>query len=372
MRYALLMVNLRRALPDKGGHVMVALIAVAAAGFAGACRSTANTSAISADTWAVVNGKTISRQEVEKAYKRAQDPAQTPSEEEALAAKLNVLNDLVTQQLLLAKAAQLKLEVTPGELDTAFAETKKNIPDDAFQQELSRRGMTVSELRDALKGELLARKVVAQDVAAKVTVTDQEINEFFNANRAQFNVPEEAYRLAQLVVTPVREAQQTNRRGDDATTPQLAAEKTQALLERLKAGASFAELAADYSEDPESSQRGGDLGLVPVSRLMQAPPAFRDAVINKPAGSITVVSQNGAHSIVLVVAHESAGQRDPSMPVVREQITQALRTRKEQLLRTAYLAAIRNDTQITNYLARRLVESNGKLPNLSLAGPGSK
>jgi hypothetical protein len=358
------MSKLTRSSPDKCGHVIVALTALVVAGFAAACRSTTATQAVSADTWAVVNGKSISRQEVDKAYRRAQDPSQPLSDEEALAAKLNVLNDLVTQQLLLAKASQLKLDVTPGELDTAFADTKKNIPDDAFQQELTRRGMTPTELRDALRRELLARKVIAQEVAAKVAVTDQEINEFFNANRAQFNVPEEAYHIAQLVVTPVRETQQTNRRGDDATTPQLAQAKTQALLERLKTGASFSELA--------SSQRGGDLGLVPVSRLMQAPPALRDAVINKPAGSVTVVSLNGAHTIVLVVAHEQAGQRDPSMPAVREQITQTIRTRKEQLLRTAYLAAIRNDAQVTNYLARRLVESNGKLPNLSLAGPGSK
>jgi hypothetical protein len=99
---------------------------------------------------------------------------------------------------------------------------------------------------------------------------------------------------------------------------------------------------------------------------------LREAVINRAPGSVNVVNMNGAHTIVLVVAHVAAGQRDLSTPEVREQITQALRTRKEQLLRTAYLASLRNDTQITNYLARRLVESNGKLPNLSLAGPGSK
>jgi hypothetical protein len=84
------------------------------------------------------------------------------------------------------------------------------------------------------------------------------------------------------------------------------------------------------------------------------------------------VSLNGAHSIVLVVAHESAGQRDLSSPEVREQITQTLRTRREQLLRAAYLASLRNDAQVTNYLASRLVASNGKLPNLPLAAPGTK
>jgi len=348
-------------------------VAFVFAGFLVACRSTATSSTpVSADTWAVVDGHSISRQDVDKAYRRAQDPSQSLSDEEVLSAKLNLLNDLVLQQILLDKAAQLKLDVVAGEIDTAYADTKKNIPDDAFQQELTRRGVTPAELRENLKRELLARKVVEHEVGSKIAVTDQDVTAFFNANRAQFNVPEESYHIAQLVVTPVREPQQTNRRGDDAATPQEAAAKTQALLERLKAGAPFAELAADFSEDPETSVRGGDLGLVPVSKLMQAPPAMRDAVINRAAGSVNVVTMNGAHAIILVVSHEQAGQRDPSIPAVREQITQALKGRKEQLLRTAYLAALRNDAQVTNYLAKRLVESNGKLPSLSLTGPGSK
>ena len=350
------------------------VVVLATAGFIAACRSTATTQGpVSADTWAVVNGKNISRQDVDKAYRRAQNPAQPLSDEETLTAKLNVLDELVTQQLLLAKAAQLKVDVTPAEVDAAYNEAKKNIPDDAFQQELTRRGMTPAELREGLRSELLARKVITQEVGSKVAVSDQEISDFYNANRAQFNIPEEAYHIAQLVVTPVREPQQTNRRGDDATTPEAANAKVQALLERLKSGASFAELAADYSEDPESSPRGGDLGFVPVSRLRQAPPPLRDAVINKPAGSVSVVSLNGAHTIVLVVAHESAGQRDLSTPEVKDQITQGLRGRKEQLMRAAYLAALRNDAQVNNVLASRLVASNGKLPNLPFTtAPGAK
>ena len=61
-------------------------------------------------------------------------------------------------------------------------------------------------------------------------------------------------------------------------------------MERLKAGASFSDLAIGYSEDPESAPRGGDLGLVPMSRLKQAPPPLRDAVLQKPAGGVNVVS----------------------------------------------------------------------------------
>jgi hypothetical protein len=96
---------------------------------------------------------------------------------------------------------------------------------------------------------------------------------------------------------------------------------------------------------------------------------LRDAVLKKAPGSVNwVVGQGGAHSIVLVVAHEPAGQRDLSTPGVRDRITEALRGRKEQLMRAAYLTAVRSDAQVTNYLARRLVETNGKLADAQPAG----
>src|SRR5262249_19564402 len=162
---------------------------------------------------------------------------------------------------------------------------------------------------------------------------DKEIADFFNANRAQFNVAEEAYHIAQIVVTPVREPQVGNATGDDATTPQAAAAKVQMLMERLKAGASFGDLAVGYSADPESAQRGGDLGFVPVSRLRPAPPPLRDAVLNKTPGSVNVANMGGAYTMVLVVEHEMAGQRDLSTPGLKDRISQTLRGRKEQLLR---------------------------------------
>ena len=213
----------------------------------------------------------------------------------------------------------MNLEVAQTDLDTAYNNAKKNMTDDAFQQELTRRGLNVTDMREGLRRELLTQKLIAQEVGSKVTVTDQEVADAFNANRAQFNVAEESYRLAQIVVTPVREPQVGNATGDDATTPQQAAAKVQMLMERLKAGASFRDLATSYSEDPQSAQRGGDLGLVPISRLNQAPPALRNAVIGKEPGAVNVAaSGNGAYTMVLVVSHEKAGQRDLSTPGVRD------------------------------------------------------
>jgi hypothetical protein len=74
-----------------------------------------------------------------------------------------------------------------------------------------------------------------------------------------------------------------------------------------------------------------------------------------------VINQNGASAIVYLVAKQAAGQRDLSTPGVKDQITEALKARREQLLRSAYLTALRTDARITNHAARRVVEANGKV-----------
>ena len=324
----------------------------------------------SPDAWAVVDGREIKRDDVEKAYRRSSQTNPTQSEDEAMVAKLSVLNDLVVQDILLNKARELKIEVADTELDQAYAEARKDIPEEQFQLELNRRNLTAADMRDGLRRELMAQKVIEREVSSKITITDQDIADFHKANIAQFNRPEDTYRIAQIVITPTREPQRTNRSGNDAGTPQEAASKAQAMMARLKQGAQFAELAADFSEDPQSAQRGGDLGFVPLSALQKAPPPLRDAVLKANPGTVTMVNMGGTHTLVLLVAKEPAGQRDPSMPEVKQGITNTLKGRKEQLLQAAYISSLRNDVVVVNVLAQRLLESQGKMPSLAPAAPG--
>ena len=317
----------------------------------------------SATAWAVVNGHEISRDDVEKAYRRAVPDNQQvqPSEEEAYTAKLNLLNELIVQEILLAKAKELKIELPESELETAFNEAKKNIPPAAFDEELKKRNLTAADMREDLRRNLLAQKVVDKEVGEKATPSDADVTAFFDANKAQFNRTEDSVRIAQIVITPVREQQRANRTGDDAGSPQEATAKAQMLMQRLKEGIAFGDLAADFSEDPESAQRGGDLGFVPMSALAQAPPPLRDAVLKSNPGTVQLVSQGGAHTIVLIVAKDKKGQKDLSMPEVKTAISSTLKNRKEQLLRAAYLSALRNDATVTNVLAKQIVQAGGKV-----------
>ncbi len=336
--------------------------ALAASFLASACGSgkSASEPAVTADIWAVVDGRTITKDATEKAYRRTRDPNETLSSEEATAAKLSVLDDLIIQDLLVAKATALKVEVPAAELDTAFTSARGSMNDEQFKQERTRRNLTEADVREGLRRQLLAEKVIEQEVSKQVAVGDPDVTRFFEANRDQFNLAEEAYHIAQIVVTPQRDPQIANTTGDDAATPQEAAAKARSIMEKLKAGTSFRELATSYSEDPASAQRGGDMGLIPVSQLQQAPAPLRNAVLNKTAGTVNVASAgNGAFTIVLVVAREAAGQRDLSTPGVKDRITTTLKARKEALLRAAYLTSLRNDATVVNHLARRVVQAKG-------------
>ena len=343
------------------GLVFPATVLALAVTVAGCSKEAKAPATAGADTWATVDGRAITRDEVEKAFRRTQDGAATLSPEEAMTMKLSILNEMILQDILLAKARALKIEVPDSELDAAYADRKKNMTDAVYEEELKKRNLAGPDMRESLRRELITKKLLDQEVVNKVAVSDQEVNDFYNANRAQFTVPEESYRIAQIVITPDRAPQQVNRTGNDATTPQEAAFKVRMVMERLKAGAQFTDVAMDYSEDPETAQRGGDLGLVPVSALNKAPEPLRKAVIGQKPGTVNVASSGGIHTIVAVVAHEQAGERGLTTPGVKDGISGTLKQRKEQLLRTAYLSAARGDAEVTNHAARRVVESQGKV-----------
>ncbi len=73
------------------------------------------------DVWAVVNGKEIKREEIDKYYRTRVNPeGQEPSQEEALSLKLNVLDELINNEILLERAKKLNLEASDGEVEERF------------------------------------------------------------------------------------------------------------------------------------------------------------------------------------------------------------------------------------------------------------
>jgi peptidyl-prolyl cis-trans isomerase SurA len=322
----------------------------------------------SPDVWAVVNGQEIKRDDVDKYYRTRVNPeGQAPSQEEALSLKLNVLDELINNEILLERAKKLNLEASDGEVEDKFTELKSPYTEDEFQRQLKERGVSVDDLKSDLRRQLSITKLLNHEVVAKITITDQDITDSYNANKAQFNVMEPRYRISEIVVTPRKEPQIRNLKNDDATNEVEAQRKIKMLEDKLNSGADFAQLAMDYSEDMNSAAMGGDLGYVPESALNQSDPTLKKFVMGMKAGQVSqpvaIQSKDGPRIVILkLISRESPGQRNISDPQVQQTIRDTLRNHKEQLLRAAYLTIARDDSRVTNYLAQQIIEAAGKLP----------
>ncbi len=316
------------------------------------------------DVWAVVNNHEIKRDEVERYYRSAAASQTTPpSNEEALSLKLNVLDQLINNEILLQIAQKENLLATDGEVEDKFTEAKSPYTEEEFQRQLKDRGLTMDDFKQDIRRTLSIQKLINREVVNKINITDQDVTDYFNQNRAQFNVAETQYRIAQIIVTPHKDPQIRNRKNDDATTDAEAKTKTAALLKRLNDGEDFSQLAMDYSEDPTTASTGGDVGYIPESSLDKTDPALKKAVLSLKAGQISgVIQLHDGYYILKLLAREAPGQRELSDPTVQQSIRDTLRQRKEQLLRVAYLTVARENAKVTNYLAQQVLESSGKLP----------
>jgi len=322
-----------------------------------------------ADVWARVNGHEIRREEVEKYFRGlVMQQGQEPSAEEAALLKLNIIDELINNEILLERARTLGLEASDGEVEDKFTELKSPYTEEEFQKQLRDRGLTVEDQKRNLRQQLSVQKLLNREVVSKITITEQDISDFYSANLPQFNVAEPLYHVAQILVTPVKDRQIRNRKNDDATTDAQAQKKVEALLKEIDNGADFAQVAMDYSEDPTNATNGGDLGNMPESSLrdpkQETPELARAVLALRPGGVSRVIkTRDGSYHILKLISRESAGQRTLADPQIKERIRGTLRNRREQLLRAAFLAACREEARVENYYARQVLEAAGRVPS---------
>jgi peptidyl-prolyl cis-trans isomerase SurA len=316
------------------------------------------------DVWAVVNGKDISRAEVDKYYRtRVNADAPAPSQEEALSLKLSILDELINNEILIERASKMNLVASDAEVEDKFTESKSPYTEEEFQKKLKDTSLTVDDLKSDIRRQQSVQKLLNREVVAKISITDQDVTDFYQKNRSQFNVAEPQFHIAQIVVTSHPDPSVHNRKNDKATTEGEAKRKIAVLEQKLSSGSDFGQLAMDYSED-STATTGGDLGFIPESALNKSDPVLKKTVLEMKPGQVTppIGVPNQGYRILKLITKEPAGQRDLADPQVQQTIRDTLRNRKEQLLRSAYMIEARDDSHVTNYLARQIIESAGKLP----------
>ncbi|MBI1941784.1 MAG: peptidylprolyl isomerase [Acidobacteria bacterium] len=335
-----------------------------AAGLTAACLALipacSRKAAADADVWAEVDGKVIRRQLVERYYRtRMTAGSDASSPEQALSFKLNILNELINNEILVARASRAGITVSEAEVDTKVAELQSPYSKQEFEQKLKDQGMSAGDLRQEIRQNIIITKLINKDIVASISVSDADIREYYDRNQASFNVPELQYHLAQIEVTPVDDPEVRNLKNDDAKTPQAAQRKIQALYARLQSGEEFGTVAQEYSEDPRTASGGGDMGFIPIS-VLDANPTLKQAVASLNVGQMSGIlrSQSGFH-ILKLLGREQPGQREVTDPQVQSAIRRTLMNEKEQLLKAAYIESLRNAVQVTNYLADRIVAAGG-------------
>jgi peptidyl-prolyl cis-trans isomerase SurA len=319
------------------------------------------------DVMATVDGRKIFRTDVDKYYENQVASAQqAPAGEQATALRLNILRQMIDDEILMRRAEKLGLLATEEEVDRKFNEIKAPFTQEEFDKRMQDRKITVADFKRDIRRSITVDKVLNKEVSSKINITDQDITEYYNAHKAEFNLIEPQYHLAQIMVTPSPNPQVHNQ-NDKAQNEGDARKKIQMIANRLDSGDDFATLAMKYSEDPETAGNGGDLGTVPESGLKGTDSATRDTVIRlKPGQYSPIVSvvnpatkQAVGFRIVKLVAKEPAGQRDLSDPRVQQAIRSQLHDRREQLLKAAYYEVLRDSAKVENYYAKKVLDNNG-------------
>jgi peptidyl-prolyl cis-trans isomerase SurA len=310
--------------------------------------------------WAEVDGKPIYREQVERHYRnRTSAASDTDNREQELSFMLNILDELISNQVLLAHAAHARVTVSEAEVDDRIAQLRAPYTEEEFQKRLGDQGMTLQDLREEVRNSLIINKLINKDIQSRINVSDAEIRAYYERNKSNYSVPETEYHLAQIEVTPERDPQVRNLKNDDASSPVAAERKIQALYARLRSGEDFAAVAQNYSEDPRTAPGGGDMGFIPASSL-DSSPALKKAVTSLSVGGLSgiIQSSSGFH-IVKLLGIEKPGQHDLSDPQVESAIRRNLMNEKEQLLKAAYIEDLRNRAQVVNYLAQQIVSAGG-------------
>ncbi len=128
-------------------------------------------------------------------------------------------------------------------------------------------------------------KLLNKEINSKITVTDADVTNYYNQHKAEFNLIETQYHLAQIQVTNMPSAQPGNLQGSKATNDAEAKKKIQALKNRLDSGEDFGALAMNFSEQPETAPNGGDMGFVTAESQMRSDPAIYAAITKLKAGA---------------------------------------------------------------------------------------
>lgn len=215
---------------------------------------------------------------------------------------------------------QKMLETNPQLKETVLRQfIQSMVISDLAKQKGFDRNPEIKEQLQFFSDNFLANEYLKREIAQKVTVSDDELKSYYESHKDEFKTQDMV--KARHILVRV-----DNSASDDEK--KKAKEKTELYLKKIKDGEDFAKLASDFSDDPGSKAKGGDLGFFPRGRMVKP---FDDAAFSLKPGETSgiVETQFGFHIIKVEDRKDSSVE---SFDVVKERLKQKLsqdRTRKE-------------------------------------------
>ena len=333
------------------------LAAVAIASVAGCHR------APSADVVATVNGKDIKRSDLDLAYQQSLGGAQQNlSPEEADIRRLTVLHSLIDDEMVQQQAAKLNLTASDEDVNAKLTEIKTPYTQEEFDNQLKARNLSLDDLKREIRRSLTKTKLLNKEIESKIEITDAEISAYYGAHKAEFNLIEPQYHMAQIVVTGQPSQQPGNLQNNKASGDADAKKKIQILHNRLESGEDFSAVAMNFSEDPNTASNGGDMGFVAESALKGDPEVFTAIGKLKPDQFTDVLPiLDPSHKVVgyaiyKLISHDPAGQRELNDPRVQQAIHTSLHNNRAQLLENAYFEMLQDASKVNNYFAEQVLK----------------
>ena len=354
--------------------ITAAILTVTVLAFAG-CSSGGNTETKDSTVAATVNGKNIMSAEVERGVSQQSEGQQAKlSQLELAQARLAVLGNLIKREVLFQRADREKLLPTEDEITALINQQKQQtgMTDDDFQKNLTAQNMTMEGLREEARKNIAITKL--QDkYSSKITVSDKEVEDFYNSNRERF-VSARGVALAMISVDPADNSAQGITQSD-AKSDAEAKLKIDDVNQQLKGGADFATVARAKSEDINSLGRGGDIGFASEEDLKQNgfPPDLISKFFTMQPGDRTEPVRFNSGKWYIFKLEEKRLQTENltlESPNVRQQITQALIKQRADILTAALVEVAMNDAKIVNNLASTMLNNPSNL-GLRPAPPGT-
>jgi peptidyl-prolyl cis-trans isomerase SurA len=279
------------------------------------------------------------QQDVEKAKADGGEP---PKEQD-------LLRDLIDQQLLLQKGTELGVSADTDvvkRLDQIRQQMQADSLED-LEKAATAQGVSWEDFKQNLKNGIITQKVIQQEVGGHITITQQEIQQFYDQHKAELERPEQV-RLSEILISTQKAAPVKTDKGQNALPEMPDAEfiaaaekKADSVYEQLQKGGNFATLAKANSDGP-TSQAGGDLEYFKRGTLSKE---LEDKVFALKAGEYTQpIRTNQGWVILSVTEHQPAGI--PALKDVQPMIQERLYMVAMQPALRDYLTKLREDAYI--------------------------